>query len=84
MSILVVAALVGLGFYFFHGPMLTDRVALNVFAPNTVIEILDLIMLAVLSLFLLSNAFRLFKSVMGDPGQYPNSPFPKSSNFPTG
>ena len=82
MSILVVAALVGLGFYFFHGPMLTDRVALNVFAPNTVIEILDLIMLAVLSLFLLSNAFRLFKSVMGDPGQYPELSFSEKQQFP--
>jgi quinone-modifying oxidoreductase, subunit QmoC len=66
-SILVVAALVGLGFYFFHGPMLKDRVALNVFAPNTIIEILDLILLVVLSLLLLTNAFRMFKSVMGDP-----------------
>ena len=70
-AILVVAALVGLGFYFFHGPMLTDRVALNVFAPNTVIEILDLIMLVVLSFFLLTNAYRMFKAVMGDPTQYP-------------
>jgi len=66
-SILVVAALVGLGFYFFHGPMLKDRVALNVFAPNTIIEILDLILLVVLSLLLLTNAYRMFKSVMGDP-----------------
>jgi quinone-modifying oxidoreductase subunit QmoC len=71
MAISLVAALVGLGFYFFHGPMLTDRVALNVFAPNTTIEILDLILLAVLSFFLLTNAYRLFKAVMGDPDQYP-------------
>lgn len=70
-AILVVAALVGLGFYYFHGPMLTDRVALNVFAPNHVIEILDLILLVVLSTFLLSNAYRMFRAVMGDPGQYP-------------
>jgi len=70
LSILVVAALVGLAFYFFHGPMPTDRVALNVFAPNTTIEILDLILLAVLSFFLISNAFRMSKAVMaatGDP-----------------
>jgi quinone-modifying oxidoreductase subunit QmoC len=64
LSLAVVAALVGLGFYLFHGPMLTDRVALNVFAPNTTIEILDLIMLGVLSFFLLSNAFRMAKAVM--------------------
>ena len=70
-AILFVAALVGLGFYAFHGPMLTDRVALNVFAPNRVIEVLDLIMLAVLSFFLLSNAYRMYLAVMGDPAQYP-------------
>ncbi len=70
-AILFVAALVGLGFYVYHGPMLTDRVALNVFAPNRVIEVLDLIMLVVLSFFLLSNAYRMFKKVMGDPSQYP-------------
>jgi quinone-modifying oxidoreductase, subunit QmoC len=68
LSILVVAALVGLAFYFFHGPMLTDRVALNVFAPNTTIEILDLMMLAVLSFFLLSNALRMSRAVMATPG----------------
>jgi ferredoxin len=68
LSILVVAALVGLAFYFFHGPMPTDRVALNVFAPNTTIEILDLILLAVLSFFLLSNALRMSKAVMANPG----------------
>ncbi len=70
-AILFVAALVGLGFYVYHGPMLTDRVALNVFAPNRVIEILDIIMLVVLSFLLLSNAYRMFKAVMGDPSQYP-------------
>jgi len=69
LSILVVAALVGLAFYFFHGPMPADRVALNVFAPNTTIEILDLILLVVLSFFLLSNAFRLSKAVMDNPGR---------------
>lgn len=78
-SILVVAALVGLGFYFFHGPMLTDRVALNVFAPNTTIEILDLILLAVLSFFLLSNAFRLMKGVMGDVTLHVSRIDPKDS-----
>ena len=65
LSILVVGALVGLAFYLFHGPMSTDRVSLNVFAPNTTIEILDLILLLVLSFFLLSNAFRMSRAVMG-------------------
>jgi len=80
-AILFVAFLVGLGFFTFHGPMLTDRVALNVFAPNTVIEILDLIMLAVLSFFLLSNAFRLFKAIMGDSKQYPELDFSEKQRF---
>jgi len=80
-AILFVAFLVGLGFFTFHGPMLTDRVALNVFAPNTVIEILDLIMLTVLSFFLLSNAFRLFKAIMGDPKQYPQLDFSEKQRF---
>lgn len=65
-SILCVALLVGLGFLIFHGPVITDRVALNVFAPNTTIEILDLILLVVLSFLLLSNAFRMSKAVMGN------------------
>jgi quinone-modifying oxidoreductase, subunit QmoC len=78
LSLLVIAALVGLGFYIFHGPMLTDRVALNVFAPNTTIEILDLIMLMVLSLFLLSNAFRMTVAVMADSLQNGQTPGPGS------
>lgn len=69
-SILVVAGLVGLGFLLFHGPIITDRVALNVFAPNTVMEILDLALLAILSFLLLSNGYRLFSKVMGDGRQY--------------
>ena len=65
-AILLIAVLVGLGFLFFHGPMPTDRVALNVFAPNRVMEILDLALLVVLSFFLLSNGYRLFKAVLGE------------------
>ncbi len=80
-AILTLAILVGLGFYFFHGPMLTDRVALNVFAPNTIIEILDLIMLGVLSFLLLTNAYRLFRSVMGNAEQYPQSDRQKAENM---
>ena len=69
-AIFFLAFLVGLGFYLFHGPMLTDRVALNVFASNHVIEVLDLLMLVVLSFFLLSNARRMATAILGDPGQY--------------
>jgi ferredoxin len=69
-AILFVGGLVGLGFYYFHGPIVTDRVALNEFASSHVIEILDLIMLIILSGFLLSNARRMVKAVLGDPAQY--------------
>lgn len=81
LSILVVAALVGLGFYYFHGPMPTDRVALNQFAPNTVMEILDLILLGVLSFFLLTNAYRLFTAIIGEPGQYPRLTIAERQHF---
>ncbi len=63
----IVSALIGVAFYLFHGPMLTDRVALNVFAPNRVIEKLDLMMAAVLSFFLLTNAYRMFSAIMSQP-----------------
>ena len=65
-SIIIVAALVGVGFYLFHGPMVTDRVMLNVFASNRIIEILDVILLVVLSLLLLSNAWRMVAAVMNN------------------
>ena len=65
-AVAVVAALVGLGFLIFHGPIITDRVALNTFAPNRVIEVLDLLMAAALSAVLLISVFRCFTFVMGD------------------
>ncbi len=69
-SIVLVGLLVGLGFMIFHGPIVTDKVALNQFASSHVIEILDLIMLVVLSFFLLTNAGRMAKAILGDPKQY--------------
>ena len=65
-AVVIVALLVGLGFLIFHGPVLTDHVALNTFAPARVIEVLDLIMAALLSVVLLISVYRCFRSVMGD------------------
>ena len=65
-AVLLVAALVGLAFSLFHGPMVAERTALNTFAPNWVIELADWAMAAVLSAVLLSNAYRCFSLVMGD------------------
>ena len=65
-AVLVVALLVGLGFLIFHGPVITDRVALNTFASNRVIEVLDLLMAAALSGILLISVYRCFNLIMGD------------------
>jgi Fe-S oxidoreductase len=59
-----VALFVILLFVFFHGPVITDRVAVNTFVPVVWVEIGDLVMAAILSTFLLSNAFRMYRFVM--------------------
>jgi heterodisulfide reductase subunit C len=67
-AVLVLAAFVVVMFILFHGPMVTDEVALNTFAPVHIIEIADWIMLGGLSTFLLSNIYRMFtKIVRSDP-----------------
>jgi len=53
-------------FWFFHGPIVTDRVSVNSFAPVMWIEIGDLAMAAILTAFLLSNAFRMYRFIMVD------------------
>jgi Fe-S oxidoreductase len=53
-------------FIFFHGPVITDRVSVNSFAPVKWIEIGDLLMAAILTSFLLSNAFRMYRFIMKD------------------
>ncbi|HIJ56820.1 MAG TPA: 4Fe-4S dicluster domain-containing protein [Deltaproteobacteria bacterium] len=53
-------------FYFFHGPIVTDRVSVNTFVPVLWIEIGDLAMGAILSAFLMSNAFRMYRFIMTD------------------
>jgi len=64
-AVSIVAALIGLAFLLFHGQVITDRVALNTFAPAHIIEIGDLVMAAILTFFLLTNVWRCFKFVMG-------------------
>jgi len=59
-SVLIVGALVLLLVYLLHGPIVTDRVELNTFAPVHLVEVADWIMLAGLSFFLLSNVFRMY------------------------
>lgn len=67
-SILVVGLLVALGFILFHGPVVTDHVALNTFAPVHVIHALDTAMAAGLTFFLLTNIYRMHRWVMNGNG----------------
>ncbi|RJQ50306.1 MAG: 4Fe-4S dicluster domain-containing protein [Desulfobacteraceae bacterium] len=64
-ALIAVALSVVLLFLFGHGPIVTDRVSVDSFAPVFWVELGDLIMGAVLSAFLLSNAFRMYRFVMG-------------------
>jgi quinone-modifying oxidoreductase, subunit QmoC len=60
---LLVGAIVMALFAVFHGPIVTDRVALNVFAPVSVIETADRIGAAGLGILLLSNVWRMYRFV---------------------
>jgi len=67
-AVALVAAFIGVLFLIFgrwSEALAKPGIALNVFAPNKVIEILDLIMAAGLSFFLLSNVWRCIKIVHG-------------------
>lgn len=46
--------------WLFHGPLVTERVELNTFAPAHMVHIFDLILFCVLAFFLLTNAFRMY------------------------
>lgn len=70
-AMVVVALAVVVAFGLFHGPVVTDHVALNTFAPVEAIERADWIMAAVLGLLLLSNAARMVRLVLGDGGPRP-------------
>jgi len=46
--------------WFFHGPLVTEQVELNTFAPAHMVHIFDIILFCVLAFFLLTNAFRMY------------------------
>lgn len=64
--LLAVGLFVAALFYFFHGPIVTERVELNTFAPVVWVELGDWIMAAILSFLLLSNAYRMYRFVVRD------------------
>jgi Fe-S oxidoreductase len=65
-ALAVVALFVVLLFVFGHGPIITEYVSVNSFAPVMWIEIGDLTMAFILTVFLMSNAFRMYRFIMDD------------------
>ncbi len=51
-------------FVIFHGPIVTDRVELNTFAPVHWVHIGDEIMIAIVMGLLFSNAFNMYRKIM--------------------
>lgn len=64
-AIALVSVFIILMFVFFHGPIVTDRVELNTFAPVELVHIGDWIMAGFLSFFLLSNVLRMYVLIIG-------------------
>lgn len=60
----VVAAFMSLLIWFSHGPLVTERVELNTFAPVHMVHTFDLILFAVLAFFLFTNSFRMYWFIM--------------------
>jgi quinone-modifying oxidoreductase, subunit QmoC len=63
-AFLGVGLLVILLFLIFHGPVVTDRVALNTFAPVHWIHLGDQVMMGFVFVMLLSNAAHMFRGIM--------------------
>jgi ferredoxin len=64
-ALALVGLLVAALFAVFHGPVVTDHVALNTFAPVRWVELGDLVMAAILSFFLLTNGGYMAWRFMG-------------------
>ncbi len=63
-ALFVVSAFMSFLIWYFHGPLVTERVELNTFAPPHLVHTFDLILFAVLASFLVSNAFRMYWFIM--------------------
>lgn len=60
----IVSLAVILLFVLFHGPVITEYVSVNSFAPVAWVEMGDLLLATFLSIFLLSNSFRMYRFIM--------------------
>lgn len=63
-ALFVVGAFMSLLIWLFHGPLVTERVELNTFAPVHMVHTFDLILFFVLAFFLFTNAFRMYWFIM--------------------
>ena len=59
-ALLVVGAFITLLIWLLHGPLVTDHVELNTFAPPSLVHVGDLILAGTLAFFLFSNASRMY------------------------
>lgn len=64
-TLLLTAAIVMALIALFHGPIVTDHVELNTFAPVHIVHLADLVMAGAISLFLFMNIFRMYSFIMG-------------------
>ncbi|MCI5136920.1 MAG: 4Fe-4S dicluster domain-containing protein, partial [Candidatus Electrothrix sp. AR1] len=51
-------------FLFAHGPVVTDQVLLNTFAPPHQVHLFDMFLIILLALLLFSNGFRMYSGIM--------------------
>jgi ferredoxin len=59
-AFIVVGATMSFLIWMFHGPLVTERVELNTFAPAHTVHTFDILLFCVLAFFLLSNTFRMY------------------------
>jgi ferredoxin len=59
-AFIVVGAVMSFLIWMFHGPLVTERVELNTFAPAHTVHTFDIILFIILAFFLLSNTFRMY------------------------
>jgi len=59
-ALFAVGAFMSLLIWFFHGPLVTQRVELNTFAPVHMVHYFDLALFCVLAFFLFTNSFRMY------------------------
>ncbi len=82
-AVLVVGLAVVLLFALLHGPVVTERVELNTFAPVKWVELGDWAMAGLLGVLLLSNGLRMMYYVMGAGGGPKVPPWLYITQIPT-